>query len=121
MRAKATIIMDGLCVYSLDEDGCVAMHQLENNTRRRSPLRPMWEEILAVGAVRAGGTPVGVGAAPRVPTWFRTVLEPAEFVVLPEEGVEVVEEIVGSGEEGGGEEVEDDVGEAVGMAPVLSL
>lgn len=84
-------MLDGLSVYTLDYRGYVAVHQLENNSRRRSGLRHMFEDILAMGTVRVPGTPAGAGVgsgAPvgsGVPPWFRAVYEPAELMAVADD------------------------------------
>lgn len=88
IRGRSCLVMDGLSVYTLDHRGMVAVHQLENNARRRSGLRHMFEDILSVGTVRVPGTPAGAGvgsgtgSGAGVPPWFRSVYDSAEFVCL---------------------------------------
>lgn len=89
---RGCVVLDGLSVYTLDQRGFVAVHQLENNARRRSGLRHMFEDILAVGTVRVPGTPAGAGvgtgaagtgaAGSGVPPWFRSLHEPVEFMCM---------------------------------------
>ncbi|CDF35984.1 unnamed protein product [Chondrus crispus] len=94
---RGPVVLDGLSVYTLDRTGLVAVHQLESNSRRRSGLRHMFEDILAVGTVRVPGTPAGAGVGSGgsgLPPWFRSVFEPLEFVAVSEEEMECEEHLL---------------------------
>lgn len=76
-------VYDGLSLYTLDDNGCIRDHLLDNIVRIRRPLRPLFDSVLAAAvAGRPSPAPVGVpvcfGAAVTVPPWC--VLRKGEIV-----------------------------------------
>lgn len=78
---RSSWVSDGMSTYKLNTKGMVAEHLLDNNVQNRSRLRPLIDDILAVGTVRLNSTRVGAGAG--APQWFKP-LHLATYMLLSE-------------------------------------